>query len=97
MSLLDEIIVKREIICNIFKPLNLNWIRIYGSVLARKETKWSDVDLYVSFEEHEDGLSCIEKYCEVEEKLQPLLNRRINVQCDTHIYDNFVSDTKGCR
>lgn len=94
MSLLDEIIVKREKILDILKPLNLNWIRIYGSVLARKETIWSDVDLYVSFEEHEDGLSCIHKCCEVEEKLQPLLNRRISVQCDTHIYEKFRETTQ---
>lgn len=94
MSLLDEIIIKREEVLDILKPLNLNWIRIYGSVLARKETNWSDVDFYVSFEEHEGGLSCIEKCCEVEEKLQPLLNRKISVQCDTHIHERFRETTQ---
>lgn len=94
MNLLDEIISQREDIYRALEPLNIHWIRLYGSVLARKETLMSDVDLYVSFDKHKNGLECWNRRNEVEDVLHSILNRRISVQCESHIYERFRETTE---
>jgi len=94
MNLLDEIISQREHIYRDLAPLKLNWIRLYGSVLARKETTMSDVDIYVSFDKHENGMECWNRRNEVEDVLHSILNRRISVQCENHIFERFRETTE---
>ncbi|MBA9087283.1 putative nucleotidyltransferase [Fontibacillus solani] len=94
MDLLDEIISHREYIYRVLEPLNVQWIHIYGSVLARQETAMSDVDLYVSFDKHENGLACWDRRNEVENALHSILKRRISVQCESHIYERFRETTE---
>lgn len=94
MSLLDEIIDSRDHLYRVLEPLNIRWIRIYGSVLARKETVMSDVDLYVSFPEHTMGHECWEKCNEVRDALESILDRPIGVQCETHIFERFRETTE---
>jgi predicted nucleotidyltransferase len=94
MDMLDEIISQREHIYRVLEPLNVHWIRIYGSVLARKETAISDVDLYVSFDKHENGLKCWNRRNEVENVLNSILNRRVSVQCESHIFERFRETTE---
>lgn len=94
MALLDEIISQREHIYQVLEPLNVQWIRIYGSVLARQETAMSDVDLYVSFDQHTNGSECRNRRYEVEDALYSILNRRISVQCESHIYERFRETTE---
>lgn len=67
MALLDEIISQRVLIYQTLEPFNIRWIRLYGSVLARKETEMSDVDLFVSFEEHSNGSECRKCRMDVED------------------------------
>ncbi|MFD2442635.1 hypothetical protein ACFSO7_01320 [Bacillus sp. CGMCC 1.16607] len=93
-TLLDEIISKREFIYQALEPLKIRWIRLYGSVLARKETCISDVDLYIAFDEHENGTDCWDRRSKVEDALHAILNRRIGVQCEAHIYEKFRETTE---
>ncbi len=72
MKLLDEIICQRDHIYRVVEPLNVRWIRIYGSVLERKETAMSDVDLYVSFDKHKNRLECWKRCKQVADVLESI-------------------------
>lgn len=96
MHVLDQIIEHREMIINRLDKVRIEWIKLYGSVLARKESEESDVDFFVSFRNHEqeNHWQCYERKEIVIDLLYPILQRRISVQCSHHIFEKFRAGTE---
>jgi len=80
MGMIDINEVKPEIE-NVCRALPVKRLGLFGSVLTRKLTPESDVDVLVVFDSDE-RIDHFDKYFELKEKLEKIFNREIDLVVD---------------